>query len=204
MPRHTFRDLATVVDDVHALVDGWAAGGTLAPGLDADGVEVLRLVVHEWVANLVQHATFHGAVEITLGVRPMANGAACEIEDNSAGFDFATQIAHQQAVLDAPGPSERGRGLLMLVTCTQQLSFAPARGGRRQRIAFHVHPADAMPLLAGLFSSDDLGSDDFADAPLGDAPGDGPPPDPADAPGAFSLLPPGGDGAAPHPSPTPR
>lgn len=169
MSRHLFRDLSTVIDSVHALVDGWVAAGTLAPALDADSAEVLRLALHEWIANLVQHATFPRGVEIALEVEPGPESVFCAVEDTSAGFDFAGQIDRQQAILDAPAPSERGRGLLMLMTCTDDLSFVTAADGRRQRISFHVRHATAAPLLASLFRPEDLSSEPDA---FGDAFGD--------------------------------
>ena len=197
MPRHTFHDLATLVDDLHDLVDGWAAADTFAPDVDADGVEVLRLVLHEWMANLVQHAVFPGAVEIALDVARESGGALCVIEDSSAGFDLLAQIDQQRSVLDGPGPSERGRGLLMLVTCTEDLSFVPAVDGARQRIAFHVRPpVGEQTVLSGLFRPDDLSADLPPDLT---PPGYGAP-----SYRDLSALPPGGDGAAPHPAAPPR
>lgn len=204
MPRHTFRDLPTVVDELHALVDGWAEAGTFLPDVDADGMEVLRLVLHEWVANLVQHAVFPGAVEIALDVEREPGGALCTLEDSSAGFDFLAQIDRQRSLLDGPGPSERGRGLLMLVTCTEDLAFVAAGDGARQRIAFRVRPpVPEQTVLSGLFRPNDLRSDDLPD------PSDQPDFDAPPGFGAFPYLglpplPSRGDGATPHPAAPPR
>ncbi len=207
MSRHTFHDLNTVVDELHALVDDWAQAGAFEPDVDADGMEVLRLVLHEWVANLVQHAVFPGAVEIALDVEREPGGAMCTLEDSSAGFDFLAQLDQQRSVLDGPGPSERGRGLLMLVTCTEDLGFVAASGGTRQRITFHVRPpVPAHTVLSGLFRPDDLLGDDVPGDALPDA-GDAPLAPSAGA-GALPIagLPPRssrGDGAPPHPAAPP-
>ena len=203
MPRHTFYDLTTVVDELHALVDGWAEAGTFEPDVDAEGMEVLRLVLHEWVANLVQHAVFPGAVEITLDVEREPGGALCVLEDSSAGFDLLAQLDQQRSLLNGPGPSERGRGLLMLVTCTEDLAFAAPIDGARQRVAFRVRPpVPEQTVLSGLFRPDDLLGDDLPDA---GAATDLPPRHGFDAlpyPD-LSASPSRGDGAPPHPAAPP-
>ena len=166
MSCHPFRDLTTVVDGVHALIDGWAETGALAPALDADGIEVLRLAVHEWIANLVQHAAFPQGVEIVVEVEADGESVYCAVEDSSAGFDFAGQVERQQAILDAPAPSERGRGLLMLITCTESLAFQPAAPGHRQCVSFRVRSATVAPLFETLFRPEDLVGDPFDGDPF--------------------------------------
>ena len=155
MSTHVFTCLDHAVDEVHALFDGWAASGAFEPVLDAEGVDVLRLAVHEWVANLVQHASFPGDPRITLEVTPVADGVRCAITDASDGFDFLGTVQRQQAVLQTPAPSERGRGLLMLLRCAVDLDFEAAGDGVQQHIAFTVRPPDAE-IMAPLFRPADL------------------------------------------------
>lgn len=158
MSTHAFTHLDRVIDEVHALFDAWAESGAFEPTLDAEGADVLRLAVHEWIANLVQHAVFPGPVRITLEVEVRDDGVRCAIADSSAGFDFVGKVEHQKAVLDAPAPSERGRGLLMVLKCAEDLAFEPAGPGTDQRIAFTVRdPSDAT--MARLFRPEDLTSD---------------------------------------------
>ena len=161
MSLHRFTRLDQAIDDVHALFDAWDAHGALAPALDADSSSVLRLAVHEWVANLVQHAAFPNGSEIAVDVAVEGDAVRCTIEDSSVGFDFAGQVERQHAILDAPAPSERGRGLLMLITCTEDLSFRPALPGRRQRISFRVRAGFGAALFEPLFRPEDL-ADDFS------------------------------------------
>lgn len=183
MPQFHFSQLDHAIDEVHALFDQWAESGALDGSLDEDGASVLRLAVHEWVANLVQHAAFPAGARITLAIEPGPSVVRCAIEDSSVGFDFAGQIEQQHAILDAPAPSERGRGLLMLITCTEALTFRPAADGHGQRIAFSVRKGTGAALFEPLFRPEDLADD-------------------------FSLVGPtdvdsySGDGAAPTPSPT--
>ena len=139
MPSTTFDDFDHAIDLLHERLDDWDSDGTLTGIIGADGVSVLRLMIHEWVANLVQHATFLGAHEIVLEIDAELDAIRCTIEDSSAGFDFAAQVEHQQAVLEAPAPSERGRGLLMLVTCAEELAYRPATNRKRQRVSFVLH-----------------------------------------------------------------
>lgn len=173
MPSHTFTDLDTVTDDVHALFDGWDADGSMAGSLDPTGALVMRLAVHEWIANLVQHAYFRRAARIEITADFLPVGVRCVIEDTSEGFDFAQQLGTQRAILDSPAPSERGRGLLMLITCAQEIGFQPAGQGQNQRIAFAVRPPHDDVSFAALFRQDDLTPDDSLLAELGDDFGDG-------------------------------
>lgn len=183
MPQFHFTRLDQAIDEVHDLFDRWAESGALDGSLDEDGASVLRLAVHEWVANLVQHAAFPAGARITLAIEPGPSVVRCAIEDSSVGFDFAGQVEQQHAILDAPAPSERGRGLLMLITCTEALTFRPAADGHGQRIAFSVRKGTGAALFEPLFRPEDLADD-------------------------FSLVGPtdvdsySGDGAAPTPSPT--
>ena len=195
MPLHHFTRLDHAIDEVHALFDAWAETGTLEASLDEDGASVLRLAVHEWVANLVQHAAFPNGPVITLEITPEAKTVQCVIEDSSVGFDFAGQVEQQHAILDAPAPSERGRGLLMLITCTEALSFQPAAPGVRQRIAFRVRAGTGSALFEPLFRPEDLADDFSLVGSLDDCgpfPEDGP--FPGDHP--FTVPPHAGDGAA--------
>lgn len=148
---HRFRDLATVVDEVHALFAAWEQDGSLSPPLDAFSAEVMKLAVHEWIANLVQHADFEGrAPEISFAVLPNGRRVQCVIEDNSRGFDFEHQLACQEVEVVAEVPPDRGRGLLMLIACTEDLRYEapPAKrgDGQRQRLEFWIS-ADNDPCL---------------------------------------------------------
>lgn len=169
MTTYTFSDLEAVTDGVHALFDGWDDDGTMARALDPTGALVVRLAVHEWIANLVQHAYFRRAPRIELSAEFLDDGLRCVIEDTSEGFDFAQQLGTQRAILNAPAPSERGRGLLMLITCTEDISFQPAGPSQNQRIGFAVRPPHDDVSFATLFRADDLEPDDSLNlADLGD------------------------------------
>ena len=190
MPPLHVHGLDRFVDEVHTQFDAWAEIDAFERAVGPDGLAVLRLAVHEWVANLVQHADFCGPADLTVSVGVLDDGVRCEIEDSSSGFDFARQVGAQQTVLDAPAPSERGRGLLMLVSCTEDLEFQTHEPERPQRIAFTVRPPED-DALAQLFRPEDL----VLDEPLGL-------PDPPSLPDPSF----GGDGASSDASlsPSPR
>ena len=143
------------VDEVHAQFDAWAEQGEIAMTIGDDGLALLRLAVHEWVANLVQHAEFNGPADLTLSLEVVDNGVRCQIEDTSRGFDFPRQVGAQESVMQDSAPSERGRGLLMLVTCAVDLTFHEASGDHPQRIAFTVG-APGEEMFASLFRPEDL------------------------------------------------
>ena len=126
---HRFRNLSTCIDELHELFDAWTSANPFAPILGAYGLEVTRLALHEWIANLVQHADFSTRaplVEIVL--EPHQERLRCRIADNSSGFDFSHQLAVQRAMVRSGfahgSPPERGRGLMMLAAFTEGLAYA--------------------------------------------------------------------------------
>jgi serine/threonine-protein kinase RsbW len=150
MIERCFHDLDHVVDEVHTLFDNQAQDAP-EDSVDEFGLFVMKLAVHEWIANLVQHADFRDVTpEIRLSVEPDAHGLHCVIEDNSAGFDFHAHLDRQHEAVHGPEPSERGRGLLMLIACTEDLVYETAGTGC-QRIAFRIRVPVAPESLATLF-----------------------------------------------------
>ena len=168
MPTLHVHGLDRFVDDVHAQFDAWGEVDEVRSAIGDDGLAILRLAVHEWVANLVQHAEFCGPAELTVALTVLEGGVRCEIEDTSRGFDFVHQIGAQQSLLNAPAPSERGRGLLMLVSCAEDLAFRQADADGPQRIAFTVSAPEGDDMFASLFRPEDIAFD----VPTGDTSSD--------------------------------
>ncbi len=148
MREHTFHDIDRVVDEVHDLFDVWVQSSTPGNTLDEYGLLVTKLAVHEWIANLVQFATFGDQPPmIRLVVSQRSSGLHCMVEDNSEGFDFQACIKEQVRILNRPEPSERGRGLLMMLACTEDLAYKTNDDGL-QHLEFVVRPpvnSDDMP-----------------------------------------------------------
>ena len=156
---HRFHDLATCIDELHELFDAWAAANPFAPALGAYGLEVMRLAVHEWMANLVQHADFSGGDPlIALTLEPGRQRLRCRIADNSHGFDFDQQLAVQRALVRSSfsngQPPERGRGLMMLAAFTEGIAYGPAAPSAasgdpfRHQVEFWIASTGAPPPLA--------------------------------------------------------
>ncbi|MDA0378603.1 MAG: ATP-binding protein [Bacteroidetes bacterium] len=134
--RQQFHKLDAVIDELHGLFELWEREDALLSHLDSDTIQLFRLAVHEWVANLVQHADFGDREpDIVMDVIPNGRRVRCIIEDNSEGFPFPEQIDVQRNAL-TPFP-ERGMGLLMLNAATEYFEYSQTREGRR-RLEFTV------------------------------------------------------------------
>lgn len=137
---HTFCDLDALIDQVHALFSRWERDERFAPALEVDDLHRLKLAVHEWLANLVQHAHFNGhAPEISLSVAVQDEGIQCSISDNSDGFDLDDELTLRSTSLESL--PERGMGLLMLQACTKRLSYERINGSV-QKLEFVVSTQD--------------------------------------------------------------
>ncbi|MEM9664952.1 MAG: ATP-binding protein [Bacteroidota bacterium] len=141
---HRFNDLDTVIDSLHELFDEWSVSAETGPDFDETTFDRAKLAIHEWVANLVQHADFGAETpRVGLTARLEENTVFCCIEDNSSGFDFEGQIALREHALQAF--PERGMGLLMLRACSESLTYEQVSGSVN-RLCFTV-AADQDPWL---------------------------------------------------------
>ncbi|MFQ5568662.1 MAG: ATP-binding protein [Rhodothermales bacterium] len=125
----------------------------MAPPLDQDAFHRARLVVHEWLANLIQHARFEERIPtITVQVRITEFIVHYIIEDNSEGFDLEARLGTEARQEAFP---ERGFGLQIIRACTEALTYRPLeRGGHR--LAFYIAPRqDPQVILPLVGSSED-------------------------------------------------
>lgn len=135
LAKHRYSDLDTVIDCLHELFEVWEEEEAFAE-FDAEVLHRARLAIHEWVANLVQHADFAGRTpEVLLEVRRDGEKVLCAIEDNSEGFDFDAHLGDREEILESY--PERGMGLLMLKACTKELLYCHT-GGSHNRLEFSV------------------------------------------------------------------
>ncbi len=124
---YQFRDLDAVIDGVHALFEQWQQEIGPHPVLDEIALEQTKLAVHEWIANLVQHAEFGDREpEISLAVVPNGCAFECAIKDNSEGFDLHEHLLGKSIEEAFP---ERGMGLLIMQACTNNLRYSRLEGG---------------------------------------------------------------------------
>lgn len=127
-----YRDLNTLTEDVQTFfADRIASANGEAP----ESLLRLQLAVHEWVANLVQHADFSGrSVLVTLRFERFGAGYRVAIADTSAGFDFEGRLAKRRAQLGRL--PERGMGLLMVHAAASDVRYD--RSGGVNTLSFHV------------------------------------------------------------------
>lgn len=136
---YTFEDLDTVIEQVHALFDTWEGDDYLPPSIGVATLYQLKIAVHEWLANLVQHANFEQeTTEVRLAVEPADERIFCVIEDNSDGFVLDMHLEIEPEYLDSL--PERGMGLLILKICTEDLLYQRDEREGRNRLQFYVSP----------------------------------------------------------------
>jgi serine/threonine-protein kinase RsbW len=125
-------NLSTVAGEVQAFfADRIASANGAAP----DSLLHLQLAVHEWVANLVQHADFSGRdVLITLSLERTEAGYRVAIADTSAGFDFEERLEQRRRELTRL--PERGMGLLMVHAAATDIRYE--RDGTTNTLSFYV------------------------------------------------------------------
>ncbi len=141
---HYFKDLDTVIDDVHGLFDQWEAQHQDETSFPLDTLMVAKLAIHEWIANLKRHARFlTPRPKIGLCISPSGKGIACVVEDNSEGFDLSGYYTKHKGISTVL--PERGMGLHMIKAFTANLDYRSMENGGQQ-LAFFV-PIDHNPCL---------------------------------------------------------
>ncbi len=122
--RLLFDDLGTVITRTH---DHLAEMMEACPDHVATLLHV-QLAVHEWLANLVQHAEFGSrTIQIEVAITRDDSGFACTIFDSSVGFDVDEKVDVRRAQLSAL--PERGMGLLMVFACATDLLYTREADG---------------------------------------------------------------------------
>lgn len=146
---HYFRNLDTIIDEVHGLFDGWETQLEACTTLSLEALHLAKLAVHEWLANILQHADFKDRrPEVGVYVSPTDDRLWCIIEDNSEGFDLEGYLKdHPKITVVLP---DRGMGLLMLRSCTEELRYEKLKGGI-QKLEFFI-PSNDDPHLDIPFS----------------------------------------------------
>lgn len=143
-----YTDLDHALDEVRAVLEKRAAEQDEAPTLNDETVRYAQLVLHEWIANLLQHANFRDRSP-TLQVQLTTDGRhiTCTVVDNSEGFDLAENLPVEKEPMD--DLPERGMGLRIIDACTDRLSYTPTESGCH-RLEFSI-PADHDPWLSTIF-----------------------------------------------------
>ena len=149
--RYQFADLETLPDQLFACLNEWMTAGN---GL-AEPLLAAQVALYEWMANLVQHASFGSRTpEVQLELESTGDGVRCIVEDNSDGFDLAGHLARRRDELQ-PMP-ERGMGLLLLHATASEIQY-DSLGPHHHRLSFYI---PVQPPPSGLDLTD--ASDDHA------------------------------------------
>ncbi|WP_263786479.1 ATP-binding protein [Salinibacter grassmerensis] len=142
-----YTDLDRAIDEVRTLSDDWPASqqdGTI----DDETLHCTCLVLHEWIANLHQHACFqNSAPMIEIRLTCDAQQVTCSVLDNSDGFDLDSYLPADDE--DPEAFPERGMGLRIIKACTGKLAYSPTEDGLH-RFEFLI-PSDHDPWLNTLF-----------------------------------------------------
>lgn len=146
---HQFSDLESAIDDTHTLFERWMSSASSTPTLpDSETLHYARLALHEWLANLVQHADFEDRTpDVTIDLRTNPRHVHCTVTDNSTGFEFDSQL-RVQLKNGEPFP-ERAMGLRIIDACTEEYSYDRTEDGLH-RLEFSIS-TDHLPCLSNLF-----------------------------------------------------
>ncbi|MES3629476.1 MAG: ATP-binding protein [Longimonas sp.] len=122
--QRTYTDPDGALDDVRAVLrQSWPtsesdSGGHMPPSRTR---HYLQLVLHEWLANLMRHATFSSVPRISVRVSLSETLARCEVADNSTGFDLEASLFEMQSnTLPLP---ESQMGLRIIDACATDVSY---------------------------------------------------------------------------------
>lgn len=141
-----YTDLECALDDVRATLTEWAEAGNADPA--AESLRHARLVLQEWLANLLKHAQFGDrAPAIHIRLRSENHSVHCTVLDNSEGFDLDAALPPSTTPID--GLPEGGMGLRIMDACTASLSYT-SRDDGRHCLEFSI-PADHDPWLSTPF-----------------------------------------------------
>ena len=143
-----YTDLNRALDEVRSVLEKWSAAQKKGSAPKAETVRYTQLVLHEWIANLLQHADFRDrtpTVEIRLSCKN--RHIICVVTDNSEGFDLGERLPDEEEIMD--DLPERGMGLRIINACTDSLSYTSTEAGH-YRFEFSI-PADHDPWLSMLF-----------------------------------------------------
>jgi serine/threonine-protein kinase RsbW len=144
-----YTDLERAIDEVRVLLDRWSDERlrTGRPPPDPQSLRYAQLILHEWLANLLQHARFPDVPVVEVRVEAQDRCVCGMVVDNSTGFDISSHLNDQRE--SSESLPERGMGLRIISACSDDFSYAEGDNGQ-YRFEFSI-PADHDPWLSTLF-----------------------------------------------------
>jgi len=148
--KEQYQNLELAIDEVRLLIERWMNEQVdlddEAP--DPQALRHAQLVLHEWLANLLQHADFDGETpNVHVHLRADDQHLHGQVIDNSNGFDLNAHLTDQHSSAEAL--PERGMGLRIINACAEDFSYVKS-DDERYRFEFSI-PADHDPWLSMLF-----------------------------------------------------
>lgn len=146
--RKEYTDLDRALNELPTVLENWT-DGQANPCPSEETVHHARLVLHEWIANLHQHAEFNDCIPtVEVRLTSVDRHISCSVTDNSEGFDLEKHLPKQRQEVAEVLP-ERGMGLRIISACTDSVSYTPTEDGHH-RFEFFI-PSDHEPWLSMLF-----------------------------------------------------
>lgn len=143
-----YTDLDRALDEVRTVLQQWSTDLDDGAVPSSECLRYAQLVLHEWIANLLQHAQFGNRTPtIQICLASKNRHINCVVIDNSDGFDFEERLPAKNDTMD--NLPDRGMGLRIINACTEQLSYTSTNAGHH-RFEFSI-PADHDPWLSMLF-----------------------------------------------------
>jgi len=143
-----YSDLDRALDEVRSVIETWSSTLDDPTAPNGETIQYTQLVLHEWIANLLQHADFDDrSPSILIRLTPKEEHVRGTVEDNSTGFDLTSRLPETKEPLD--DLPERGMGLRIIDACTDHLSYHSTDDGL-YCFEFSI-PADHDPWLSTLF-----------------------------------------------------
>lgn len=117
--------LDKIIDRLQELFDQWESQSIFPFAVRFELLHRARLVAHEWIAHLVQHADFEDRMpQIVLSVWVEEEKLWCLIADNSSGFKLEAYPSWIPNTVYDVMP-ERGMCWLLIEACTDRRVYRP-------------------------------------------------------------------------------
>lgn len=143
-----FDDPKVAINDIRSLFREWLETNAQPSGPSQEALEHAKLVLHEWLANLAQHADFEKrSPDVSVRIRRNEERIHCAVTDNSNGFELKSALDEQHEHSE-PFP-ERMMGLRIIDACAEDLSYERLND-ELHRLEFSIS-SNHSPWLNNLF-----------------------------------------------------
>jgi len=101
-----YSNLDRALDEVRTVIETWSGSIDGSAELNGETIQYTQLVLHEWIANLLQHADFdEHPPSLRIRLAYENRQIRCVVVDNSSGFDLTGRLPAEQEAMDT-SPNE--------------------------------------------------------------------------------------------------